>query len=439
MNIIYPINGKNERMGSLFSTPKHLLLYRGKKIILRSIETVKQTFPNCNINILTNSRYYKDLISSVDKSVKVTLIQETASQVETLRMGTTNISGPVMFIDCDIIPVTITDFDKKYTTVFTFLNKTKLLNYSNFKKDSKNNIISCNEKQKLYKYAGAGIYYFPDVDVFNEHSAQCKSVSECVAAMVLKGIQCKINTTSIIDRFGTLQDIYVDNFSFRKSKQKDLSTGFTNNKVIKQGNKVIKTGELVHLENDWYLSYQNKKHIPKILSYQNNCLLLEYINRDSDFNLDEVFDLVYSYNKYEKLNELKFDYYIENIKKHLANNSSITNGDLLINKLSKINVLPTFCHGDLSVMNMIPTTNGIKLIDPLYSKNKFGSYEIDFAKLCFSFKFYKNDSASFNYVKQKANLKYLDTLIAAEAVRVSSYKEEYSFIAENLINELLYE
>ena len=85
---------------------------------------------------------------------------------------------------------------------------------------------------------------------------------------------------------------------------------------------------------------------------------------------------------------------------------------------------------------MIPTTNGLKLIDPLYSKYKFGSYELDIAKLCFSFKFYKNDCASFNYVKHKSHITYIDTLIAAEAVRVASYKNEYSFIAENLINEL---
>jgi hypothetical protein len=87
-------------------------------------------------------------------------------------------------------------------------------------------------------------------------------------------------------------------------------------------------------------------------------------------------------------------------------------------------------------MNIIPTRLGIKLIDPLYSATKFGSYEIDIAKLCFSFKFYKNDSASFYYVKQKCNIPHIDTLIAAESVRVASYKNEYSFVAENLIREL---
>jgi thiamine kinase-like enzyme len=436
MNIVYPINGKNERMGSLFSTPKHLLLYKGKKIIIRSIETIKKTFPDSNITILTNTRYYEGLKAILGSDIGINIIGETSSQVETLRTFTSNIVGQVMFIDCDIIPFTIGDFNKDYPTVFTFLNKTKLLNYSNFKRGSNNNIVSCNEKQKLYKYAGAGIYYFPKCEDFNKYSIGIRSVSECINLMISDGLKCKINTNSDIGRFGTLQDIYVDNFSFRKLSQKDLSTGFTNNRVIKKGNTVIKAGDLVHIENDWYLSYKNKKHIPKILSYQENCLILEYINRDSDFNLDDIFELIESYKKYDKLNELKFDSYIQNIKKHLINNNEILNGKKLIDKLSELNIESTFCHGDLSVMNMIPTSNGIKLIDPLYSKDKFGSYEIDLAKLCFSFKFYKNDSASFNYVKEKSNIKYLDALIAAEAVRVSSYKKEYSFISENLINEL---
>ena len=45
---------------------------------------------------------------------------------------------------------------------------------------------------------------------------------------------------------------------------------------------------------------------------------------------------------------------------------------------------------------------------------------------------------STNQIRIDTNIKYIDTLIAAEAVRVASYKKEYSFIAENLINELEY-
>jgi thiamine kinase-like enzyme len=217
---------------------------------------------------------------------------------------------------------------------------------------------------------------------------------------------------------------------------RDLSTGFTDNKVHKNGRSVVKVGKTVSEEYDWYCKFTNKKYIPKIVNFHNGSLTLEFIKRDDDIDLDKIIELIDEYKLYSKLNVLSFDSYVQNIKNHLSHNKKITNGKTLIDKLSQLDISPTFCHGDLSIMNIIPTRLGIKLIDPLYSATKFGSYEIDIAKLCFSFKFYKNDSASFYYVKQKCNIPHIDTLIAAESVRVASYKNEYSFVAENLIREL---
>jgi hypothetical protein len=438
MNIIYPINGKNERMGSLFKTPKHLLLYKGIPGIVLSVNNLTNTFKNSKVIILTNESYFNQLNSTFknNKLVDIRLIEKTNSQIETLLKGTIGLTGPVMFVDCDIIPIKLDYFKLKYPTIFTFENKEKLLNYSNYKINRYGNIVECNEKQKLFKQSGAGIYYFPDVQEFNKNSNECSNVSQVVQKLVKNGSKVKANISSEIYRFGTLQDIYVDNFSFRKLRQNQLSTGFTNNQVTKIGKRVLKIGDTVPYENEWYNNFMNKNKIPKIYKFENNSILMEFIKKDADIVLDDVFDLIDSYKSYSKLNDLNFKSYIDNIKNHLVNNTLITNGDKLLKLLNKLNINPSFSHGDLSVMNIIPTKIGLKLIDPLYNKNKFGSYEIDFAKLCFSFKFYKNDLASFNYIKDKVNLKYMDILIAAECVRVASYKKEYSFIAENLINEL---
>lgn len=439
MTIIYPINGRNERMGSLFTTPKHLLLYEGIELITRSIKTLTGRYRNADVLILTNEGYYEQLNQVLESysNTSIRLIDKTTSQVETLRKATVELTGPVMFVDCDIIPITITNFDEAYPTVFTFENTTELLNYSNFKVNKHSTILDCNEKEKVYTNAGAGMYYFPDVAVFNNYSTNCKSVSECIKLMTQDGIRSKVNPDSTIHRFGTLQDIYIDNFSFRQPNTVDLSTGFTDNKVYKEKHTVVKIGSTVLFENDWYSSYENKKNVPTILSCSDNKLVMDYIERDCDINLDDIFELIDSYKNYKTLNELSFQSYVDNITNHLSKNQSILNGQKLLKSLQQLNIPKTFCHGDLSVMNIIPTKLGLKLIDPLYSKNKFGSYELDIAKLCFSFKFYKNDSASFTYIKEKSNIEYLDVLIAAESVRVASYKKEYSFIAENLINELV--
>lgn len=438
MNIIYPINGKNERMGSLFKTPKHLLLYQGISGIKHSVNNLIDRFKNSKIIILTNESYFNELnlLFKDNEQVDIRLIEKTNSQIETLLVATKYLTGSVMFVDCDIIPTKISNFKPKYTTIFTFENKEKLLNYSNYRIDRYNNIIECNEKQKAFKQSGAGIYYFPNVNEFNKNSIDCTNVSQVVQKFIKNGIKVKANIDSEIYRFGTLQDIYVDNFSFRKNRQTHLNTGFTNNEVTKVGNKVLKIGETTPFENSWYNSFLNKNKIPKIYKFDKNSILMEFIKKDADILLDDVFDLIDIYKNYPKLNNLNFNSYIDNIKKHLSNNAGITNGSKLLNLLKQLDITPTFSHGDLSVMNIIPTKIGLKLIDPLYSTDKFGSYELDLAKLCFSFKFYKNDLASFKYIKDKINLKYMDVLIAAECVRVASYKNEYNFIAENLINEL---
>ena len=425
-------------MGSLFATPKHLLLYEGVELIAQSIKTLTSKYIDASIVILTNEVYYDKLNQLLKNctNTSIRLVERTTSQVDTLKKVTEELTGSVMFVDCDIIPITISNFDEAYPTVFTFENTTKLLSYSNFRVNKYNTILDCNEKERVYKNAGAGIYYFPDVSVFNRYAINCKSISECIGSMIRDNIKAKINPDSIIQRFGTLQDIYVDNFSFRQPNAVDLSTGFTDNKVYREKHIVIKIGNTVHSENTWYSSYENKKNIPTIISCEGNKLIMGYIERDSDINLDDILELISDYKTYRVLNNLPFRSYTANVTNHLLKNKSITNGRILLTNLQRLDLPKTFCHGDLSVMNIIPTKLGLKLIDPLYSIDKFGSYELDIAKLCFSFKFFKNDSASYNYVKQRSNIDYLDVLIAAEAVRVASYKREYSFIAENLINEL---
>jgi hypothetical protein len=438
MTIIYPINGKNERMGSLFKTPKHLLLYRGKQILKCSTDNLLAQYPDAQIIILTNVDYLQAILEVVSSNplITVQVVGYTSSHVDTLRSVKDVQEGSVMFVDCDIVPETLTIFNNEYTTVFTFKNNTGLLNYSNYQVDEQDCIVSCNEKEEIFENAGAGIYYFPSMELFMKYSQECKSISECINKMLLDNIITKINQTSIIHRFGTLQDIYIDNFSFREPQVVDLSTGFTSNKVTKVDTTVVKCGNTIVDEYKWYHSYKNKKHIPTILNCKSDELVMEFVYRDADLNLDDVFTIVDEYATYPKLNDLTFDSYITSIGLHLEKNSKINNGYKLLDLLRTIYLPATFAHGDLSIMNIIPTKLGLKLIDPLYSETKFGSYELDMAKLCFSVKYYKNDSGSFNYIKNKLNPTYSNILIASEAVRVSTYKSEYSFIAENLINEL---
>lgn len=235
-------------------------------------------------------------------------------------------------------------------------------------------------------------------------------------------------------------DIYIDDLSILPHEletTQDMSSDFTKNIVTRINDVVIKSGLTTKDEYLWYSAYENKEDIPEILNITSHSIFYRYIFVDNrlTINPDRVFEKIESYKEYPRLNDLGFGTYILNIDKHLKGND-ITGSKKLIELLMPLNINPTFSHGDLSIKNILPVHGGLKLIDPLYSSEKFGSYIIDYAKLLFSIKFYDGNIELFNSLKAKINIDCIDILIAAECVRVASYKKQFNFIAENLINEL---
>ncbi len=214
----------------------------------------------------------------------------------------------------------------------------------------------------------------------------------------------------------------------------NLSKGFTANTIVRIDNSIVKSGATVQDEYDWYTAYKDKADIPLDVSLNGSLLLMRYVERAGEIDIDEVVGIVKKYQNYPALNAFSYYLYAGRIANHLSNNKRIANGGKLMDKLGQIFLKPSFSHGDLSIDNIIPSPTGIKLIDPLYSKNTFGSYILDYAKLLFSLKFYANDITRFNYLNSLVDVP--PCFIAAECVRVATYKKQYSFIAENLINEL---
>ena len=247
--------------------------------------------------------------------------------------------------------------------------------------------------------------------------------------------EIKYDEISFVKEFA---DLYIDDLAIRPDEiviTKDMSSIFTGNIVTRINDTVIKSGSTISNEYEWYKAYDNKEDIPEIINVTRNSLVYKYIQNNNKLDLNILLGKINRYKEYSKLNNLKFNSYIEGIKTHLKNNP-IHNSDKLVYSLYKLNIYPTFAHGDLSLYNIIPTDNEIKFIDPLYHKDKFGSYIVDYAKLLFSIKFYKGDVGMFNEIKNIIDLNYIDILIAAECIRVASYRKQFNFIAENLINEL---
>lgn len=218
-----------------------------------------------------------------------------------------------------------------------------------------------------------------------------------------------------------------------------LLTPFTDNRVTHVDGLVVKTGKNVRNEKAWYEAYEDKSDIPYIVGGTDESIVMNFIDRSGDWKPEDIIEIIFKYRNYKPIDSgIDFMHYIFRIQNHINKNPLITNGEKLLNKLSsEFALINTFCHGDLSVYNIIPTATGIKLIDPLYGRGMFGCWQLDMAKLLFSLKFYSHEMHKYKaIVGIFAPCHGMDILIASECVRVATYKKQFSFIAENLINEL---
>jgi len=195
---IIPINGKNERMGRLFKTPKHLLLKDGKSAIQHTVEYMSKFGPYqivCSAHYEDGLSQYNHVVAQPTKNVMETILQA--------RFG--NMNQDLYIVDCDVIPISLSD--PEGNTVYLFENKTKNKQYSNFDVlDGK--VIDCNEKDGIMDWAGAGIYYFDSILTFVKFSNYCQSVSDVYKKMIASGYEVTANIDSEIFRFGTLHDIH---------------------------------------------------------------------------------------------------------------------------------------------------------------------------------------------------------------------------------------
>src|SRR6187551_3251720 len=107
-NTIIPINGLNTRMGKLFKTPKHLLLYRGLPAIIATT-TIMKGFGG-KVKCLVGEQY---LDVPFVENIRV---KPCDSQAETLRQ--VDVPSRCFIVDCDVIPLKLNQ--PRGNTVYLF-------------------------------------------------------------------------------------------------------------------------------------------------------------------------------------------------------------------------------------------------------------------------------------------------------------------------------
>ena len=207
MTTIISIKGKNTRMGSLFKTPKHNLLYKGRPALEQTVEYMSQFG---EVKVMTHEN------SPPDTGIVDMLLQM-------------DLPDKFFVVDCDVIPIRLNT--PTGTTVYCFKNpnynsipesvegddgflefkfKTSPpTTYSNFLV-SRGGVLKCNEKGEGYNFCGAGVYYFQTSHFFKDCADGCKTIAEVIEKMLKKhsALMPKADTASEIFRFGSLQTIH---------------------------------------------------------------------------------------------------------------------------------------------------------------------------------------------------------------------------------------
>ena len=241
-------------------------------------------------------------------------------------------------------------------------------------------------------------------------------------------------------------DVYIDD---RGVNIKDtiyydkLDSKFTNNKVRRVNNFVVKKSNSSVSEVKWYdKALKLDINIPEILSYDNDTITTKFIDGKSCSNVNLFLEVLNKFQSTPSSNKIGFGTYIQRIKSHLKNNPTIIGKNKLINSLNKVNIPNTFNHGDFSTTNLIESNGKLYLIDPIMKDDIFQSYVIDVAKHLFSILYYDLNYELYNqcYNEYTSNLdidkKTLDILIACEAIRVANRKTQLIDICNNLIDIL---
>ena len=241
-------------------------------------------------------------------------------------------------------------------------------------------------------------------------------------------------------------DAYIDDRAYNAYTPLDyqlLDAGFTDNKVTRLNDRVIKVGKGALNEKKWYARAKELGlKIPTVYHADQDTIMMQYIDGQHKVDVGCYLDTLMKFSQHKPMNTATFHHYINKIQKHVDGNPRLVAGDKLMAELEPLEVESTFAHGDFSIMNLLNTGGVVYMIDPIYDENNFQSYVIDIAKNLFSILFYANDYRLYSNLKDaystifKLNKKTIDVLIACEAVRVATYKQSFTDVANNLIDTI---
>jgi hypothetical protein len=199
---------------------------------------------------------------------------------------------------------------------------------------------------------------------------------------------------------------------FMNLEIEEFKSGWSGEKIIRLGNRVIKQDRSILESVRWYHLAGNYFNVPKILAVTGSQLELQYIKPDDKkpfATYDECKIIAKTFQSLNPVNDFKWKHYINWISGRVEYLKCFKDDDFSPILKELANMKPperSFSHGDFTPDNTIRNRkNYIYLIDP--RNVTYSSYELDLAKL---------DSWMLRQDKQDEVV--INTLVISETIRV---------------------
>ena len=223
--------------------------------------------------------------------------------------------------------------------------------------------------------------------------------------------------------------------SFLSLDIEQLEGGLSGADVYRSGNVVHKTADNSLSAMKWFhISRSSNLKIPEIYKLVGQTISMEYIDSNSNIDIDIVVKQLESNGNYYHAPIPDFSTYTDRV-------ASKGLDDKYTRELSKYsnfyNKHKSFCHGDASIDNILCRDNTIYYIDPIYLPEVYSSWLLDISKLLTSLK--RCDIMNnYNQVLNKYSMK--KELLALEMshwIRIYAYHSSKEYVMMQI--EKIYE
>jgi hypothetical protein len=175
---------------------------------------------------------------------------------------------------------------------------------------------------------------------------------------------------------------------------RNITIGLSGAVVEKHGNKIYKTHADSIDAAKWYKMASPFINVPRVHTVVGQTICLDYITDNGEnFKIDDINRAIDKFSMYRTY--VPFSTYLDKIKTHTNLYPQFKSILKLLNEEEKFfDSNRTFCHGDLSIENLIQTDKGLYFIDPLYNIESYSSYLLDISKMLHS---YRKHNRMFEY------------------------------------------